>query len=84
LGKRKIYPQCGSNSVSKILYGLIDAVSLEDVGENVVLGGCYTSENSPTLQCNRCKYEWGGMKELIHRWSLKQALAGISVHVATF
>jgi len=62
MGIRKICPQCGSNTVSKILYGLIDSTAF------------------PILQCNQCKYEWGGRRKQIHRSNLSRFKASIGGH----
>ncbi len=55
-------PECGSERVARILYGLPDlSEELErqlDGGE-VVLGGCMVSGDDPSWRCVECRHEWG-------------------------
>jgi len=50
-------PECGSENVKKILYGLPDG--LEHGPGHLVAGGCLVSGNDPTRCCGDCGSEWG-------------------------
>jgi hypothetical protein len=50
-------PECGSENVKKIAYGL----PAPDVHwpDDVVMGGCCITGNDPTRHCGECGHEWG-------------------------
>jgi hypothetical protein len=55
-------PDCGSDRVASILYGLPgftgDLKRRLDAGE-VILGGCCVSDYDPIWQCIKCQHRWG-------------------------
>lgn len=60
--KPKACPQCGSDRVAPILYGL-PMLSKElrqdlDAGR-VALGGCCIDRDSPAWACVACEHTWG-------------------------
>ena len=60
-------PQCGSNSIASILWGLpsFDAELERDIAERrVVTGGCCVTGSDPQWHCNTCGHEWGAEKGL--------------------
>ena len=62
--KPKKCPECGSDSIAEILYGLpaYDEQMERDLDAGkIVLGGCCVSDDSPEWHCNKCKHEWGSI-----------------------
>ena len=58
-------PQCQSTNTATILYGLVgmsDELQARIDGGEVVLGGCYVSENDPDLECNDCGFRFRSME----------------------
>lgn len=57
-----ICPKCKSDSVAKILYGLIDLDNADNDfkekvrNKEIVLGGCVVGPESH--HCKNCKYDW--------------------------
>jgi len=50
-------PECGSDKIADILYGLPDfSVGLQNELESgrIALGGCCVTGNDPAWQCNSC------------------------------
>ena len=58
-GKPRKCPQCGSERVAEIVYGLPgpDFVEHHDP-EKVVLGGCEITGGDPQWCCRECGAEW--------------------------
>ena len=56
-------PQCGSNRVVRIVYGLPgpELMHKAQAGE-VVLGGCCITANDPQWQCQDCRHRWRSTK----------------------
>ncbi len=57
-------PKCDSNSVAKIIYGLVayDEQMERDLDAGkIVLGGCCISNDSPEWHCNECWHKWSSM-----------------------
>ena len=54
-----VCPECGSEDVLPIIYGL-PAPETEERAQRgeVRLGGCIVEEGSPTLVCTLCGREW--------------------------
>jgi len=65
-----ICPECRSENVARILYGLPDFDAIQEGLENktIVLGGCCMDLEDPDYYCNICKIisillkEWIGLK----------------------
>jgi primosomal protein N' len=59
-------PECGSEKVASIFYGLpVFTVELErqlKEGE-VILGGCCVTGDDPQWHCVECRHQWGKMEE---------------------
>lgn len=54
-------PECGSENVVPIVYGLPSWEAWEEELEGKIrLGGCCISEDSPKYACKDCHCEWGG------------------------
>mgnify|MGYP003723708393 CR=1 FL=1 len=54
-------PECGSDSIMPIVYGLIDdpeAIKQIEDGE-FSTGGCCIEEDSPKWRCRECEKEFG-------------------------
>lgn len=55
-------PQCGSESVVDILYGLvIPNAAWGAMRAERVLGGCMIGEDSPKWACLACKHQFGSL-----------------------
>jgi hypothetical protein len=57
-------PNCGSNRVASILYGL--PVFNEELerkldAEEIVLGGCCVCGDDPNWHCIACRHQWGSV-----------------------
>jgi hypothetical protein len=53
-------PECGSERVVPIVYGLAEFRSEAAASpDNVKIGGCMVSADSPAWHCNVCEAEWG-------------------------
>jgi hypothetical protein len=50
-------PECGSEDVKEIVYGLPD--DSERWPEHLVAGGCLLDPDNPTRCCGDCGHEWG-------------------------
>lgn len=50
-------PECGSENVQKIVYGL--PYSMEHWPADHAVGGCLVSGDDPTRRCGECRHEWG-------------------------
>ncbi|HEU0028833.1 MAG TPA: hypothetical protein VFQ25_17140 [Ktedonobacterales bacterium] len=61
---RPICPECGSDSVVPIVYGLptYETFQRAKSGE-FVLGGCFLSDESPGWQCQACHKRFGSIVE---------------------
>ncbi|ADI02375.1 hypothetical protein [Syntrophothermus lipocalidus] len=58
-----VCPECGSNNVVPIVYGLPTWELRQKAEEGKIrLGGCCIYENSPRFACNDCNCAWGGEK----------------------
>ena len=59
--KSKQCPECGSDSIMPIIYGLIDDPEAIKKIENreFTTGGCCVEEDSPKWQCRACNKEFG-------------------------
>ncbi|MEQ9617581.1 MAG: hypothetical protein RIG61_00210 [Deltaproteobacteria bacterium] len=54
-----VCPECGSEDVVPIVYGLPTPDTFESAGRGEIrLGGCEIEEDSPTLICKSCGREW--------------------------
>ena len=58
-GKKRACPECGSEDVVPIVYGMPGPELREqsDRGE-VALGGCCVSDDDPTHLCRACEHCW--------------------------
>ena len=59
-------PNCNSQSIAKILWGYleVDKELQKAIQEkNVVLGGCYVTDQDPKWECNDCNHRWGHRDE---------------------
>jgi hypothetical protein len=58
---RRKCPECGSNSVARLVYGYIimdeEFLKTLDSGK-VAMGGCTIEEDMPYLRCNDCWHSW--------------------------
>ena len=59
--KSKQCPDCGSDNIMPIVYGLIDDPEAIKQIENreFATGGCCVEEDSPKWQCRDCNKEFG-------------------------
>lgn len=46
--------ECGSDTVLRIVYGLVTMDYLEANKDRVILGGCEFSEDAPRYECSDC------------------------------
>lgn len=57
-----ICPNCGSQDIREIIYGLLNYKSIEDIKEfkeKYFSGGCCIDIDSPKYYCNNCKKKFG-------------------------
>jgi len=54
-------PECNKKWIAEILWGYPDMEAVEDKLEKkeIVLGGCYVTDNDPKWECNNCHHQWG-------------------------
>jgi primosomal protein N' len=55
-------PECGSEKVASILYGLPmfdEELERQLNAEEVVLGGCTITDDDPLWHCVECQHRWG-------------------------
>lgn len=61
-------PQCGSEELRRIQYGLPPAEVMENFAEEsrrrgVVFGGCVILDDAPIWACAKCGHRWGALAE---------------------
>lgn len=56
--QKMVCPECGSDKVATILYGLI-TFEPENFPERYNMGGCEVFDDSPLYHCDDCHHEWG-------------------------
>jgi hypothetical protein len=68
LKKPAACPQCDSDKVAWISYGLPSVEAVEDAQEegDVVFGGCVIDVDSPPFCCKSCSHRWGNEER--QRW----------------
>lgn len=54
-------PECSSEQVLRIIYGLIDYDDFVTMSEHepIDLGGCVITDESPAWRCGVCDASWG-------------------------
>jgi len=58
-GKRRLCPNCGSQNVVPMIYGLPGPELIQEQEEGKVeLGGCLISEDNPRRCCKDCRHRW--------------------------
>ena len=54
-----VRPECGSNRVARISYGIPSSETFEEFAAGrVVLGGVLERENAPGCLCRDCEHRW--------------------------
>jgi len=68
-------PTCGSSNTREIVYGLPgpDATDASRRDE-IVLGGCVVTPESPEWRCNDCQHEWGTQRVTMFVGGVHQTL----------
>jgi len=59
-------PKCRKSWVAEIFWGYPSHIeSMEEAIEKkeIVLGGCYVTDNDPKWECNDCQHQWGERDE---------------------
>jgi len=56
---RPACPECGSELVLEIVFGLPTDDAMEEAERGrIALGGCLVSDDDPEWRCKSCGYEW--------------------------
>ena len=57
--KKRVCPECGSEDIARIVFGFPGQELMERAQRReIVLGGCWLSDQEPQWHCKDCEDEW--------------------------